>query len=367
MIEILEALAGPTLRTLDPEVAHRLTIKALSCLPAPAPPRDDPGLTVAALGQTFPNPLGLAAGFDKHGEVIDAMLALGFGFVEVGTVTPKPQPGNPRPRLFRLSGDEAVINRYGFNSEGHEAARRRLERRKARGGIVAVNLGANKETQDRAADYVEGVMAFAPLASFFVVNVSSPNTPGLRDLQEAEALDELIARVQDARDEEAATCGRKAIVLKIAPDLSLEELDAIIRICRARNIDGLAISNTTISRPSTLREKTLAKETGGLSGRPLFNCSTRLLAQAYVRVEKQFPLVGMGGIDSPARALAKIEAGSTLIELYSALVFKGPGLIRAIKDGIVAQLAKDTRTLADTVGAKAADWAAGKIAAADLR
>jgi dihydroorotate dehydrogenase len=362
VIEILDAV----LQNLDPEMAHRLTVKALACLPAFSPPRDDPRLAVSAFGLPFPNPLGLAAGLDKHGEVVDAMLALGFGFVEVGTVTPKPQSGNPRPRLFRLSADEAVINRYGFNSEGHEAAVRRLERRKARGGVVAVNLGANKETQDRAADYVEGIKAFAPLVSFFVVNVSSPNTPGLRDLQEAQALDDLIARVQEARDEQSSEFGRKAIVLKIAPDLSLDELDAIVRICRARKIDGLAISNTTIARPAFLRDTRLAKETGGLSGRPLFDCSTQLLAQAYLRVEKQFPLIGIGGIDGPSRAMAKIDAGASLIELYSALVFKGPGLVRAIKDGIVARLAEGKGPLADYVGTRAGDWASGKTSAADL-
>ncbi|MGB8278622.1 MAG: quinone-dependent dihydroorotate dehydrogenase [Methylovirgula sp.] len=367
MIEILDALARPLLLKLDPERAHRLTIKALSLLPSLPSPHDDPRLAVSAFGLNFPNPLGLAAGFDKDGEVVDAMLALGFGFVEVGTVTPHPQPGNPRPRLFRLSEDRAVINRFGFNSAGHVAVRDRLKRRQSKGGIVAVNLGANKDSIDRAADYVEGIRAFGALAKFFVVNVSSPNTPGLRDLQQDHALDDLIARVLAARDEIAAECGRKPIILKIAPDLSLDELDAIIRICRARRIDGLAISNTTISRPPELHDQRLAKETGGLSGRPLFPLSTRMLAQAYLRVERQFPLVGIGGIDSAATALAKIEAGASLIELYSALVFKGPRLIEEIKSGLLARLGQDHRQLADATGATAADWAAGKVFAADLR
>jgi dihydroorotate dehydrogenase len=365
VIEFLDALARPFLAQLDPETAHGATIKALKCLPPLPLPRDDPRLTVQAFGLDFANPLGLAAGFDKHGEAVDAMLALGFGFVEAGTVTPKPQAGNARPRLFRLTQDQAVINRYGFNSEGHAAVRDRLARRQRR-GILAINLGANKDSSDRAADYVEGIKVFAPLASFFVVNVSSPNTPGLRDLQREQTLDDLIARVQAARDEAAREHGRRPIVLKIAPDLSQDELDAIIRICRARKIDGLAISNTTISRPSDLREAMLARETGGLSGRPLFDLSTRLLAQACLRVEGQFPLIGIGGIDSAARALAKIEAGASLIELYSALVFKGGGLVRAVKDGIATRLEKDGRALRAIVGTRAADWAAGKISSVDL-
>jgi dihydroorotate dehydrogenase len=367
VIAFLDAIARPWLQKLDPEVAHCLTIKALSLWPAGKAPPDDPRLAVPAFGQTFPNPLGLAAGFDKNGEALDAMLSLGFGFVEVGTVTPRPQPGNPRPRLFRLAQDQAVINRFGFNSEGHDVVRARLTRRQAKRGIVAINLGANKESADRAADYVAGIKTFGALASFFVVNVSSPNTPGLRDLQQDKALDDLIARVLDARDDIASDCGRKPVILKIAPDLSLPELDAIIRICRARRIDGLAISNTTISRPADLHDQRLAKETGGLSGRPLFDLSTRLLAQAFLRVEKQFPLIGIGGIDSAATAFAKIEAGASLIELYSALVFKGPRLIRDIKSGLVARLAQENRQLAEATGAVAADWAAGKVSRSDLR
>ncbi len=367
MIEFLDALARPLLLKLDPETAHRLTIKALAHLPSPQAGRDDPRLAVSAFGLSFQNPLGLAAGFDKNGEAVDAMLALGFGFVEVGTVTPRPQPGNPRPRLFRLTEDRAVINRFGFNSEGHAVVRERLAHRQARGGIVAVNLGANKESADRAADYVAGIHAFGAQAKFFVVNVSSPNTPGLRDLQKDQALDELIARVLDARDEIAADCGRKPVILKIAPDLGLAELDAIIRICRARRIDGLGISNTTISRPSDLKDQRLAKETGGLSGRPLFALSTRLLAQAYLRVERQFPLIGIGGIDNAATAMAKIEAGASLIELYTALVFKGPRLIDEIKAGLVARLSRDNLQLGDATGTAAEDWAAGKVLATDLR
>jgi dihydroorotate dehydrogenase len=367
VIEFFDGLARPLLLKLDPEKAHRLTIKALSLLPPLSPPGDDPRLSVSAFGLTFPNPLGLAAGFDKDGEAVDAMLGLGLGFVEAGTVTPRPQAGNPRPRLFRLSEDRAVINRFGFNSAGHAVLRARLARRGTRSGLIAVNLGANKDAQDRAADYVAGVRAFVRYANFFVVNVSSPNTPGLRDLQKGHALDDLIARVLEARDALAPEHGRKPVILKIAPDLSLAELDAIIRICRARAIDGLAISNTTISRPPDLNDQQLAKETGGLSGRPLFALSTRVLAQAYLRIEQQFPLIGIGGIDSAATAMAKIEAGASLIELYSALVFTGTRLVSEIKDGVVARLAQDHRQLAEATGAMAVDWAAGKIRVADVR
>lgn len=366
MISALDSLLRPLLLRLDPETAHRLTVKALSLWPAAEPQPDDPRLAVSAFGQRFANPLGLAAGFDKGAEVVDQMLALGFGFVEAGTVTPRPQKGNPRPRLFRLMQDHAVINRFGFNSEGHAIVAARLARRKPCGqedGIVAVNLGANKDAADRAKDYVDGIEAFAPLARFFVVNVSSPNTPGLRDLQHEAALDDLIARVIDARDEAAAKHGRKPVILKIAPDLSLDELDAIVRICRERKIDGLAVSNTTVSRPA-LHDTQLAKETGGLSGRPLFQLSTQRLAQAYLRVEGAFPLIGVGGIDSAKTAYAKLAAGASLIELYTALVFEGIGLVPAIKRGLLALL--EDRQLADVTGSLAADWAAGKVSAADL-
>lgn len=367
MIAFLDALARPILQRLDPETAHRATVKALSLLPPQKPPRDDPRLAVSAFGLSFSNPLGLAAGFDKHAEAADAMLGLGMGFVEVGTVTPRPQSGNPRPRLFRLTADEAVINRFGFNSEGHAAVAARLARRQERPGIIAVNLGANKDSADRTADYVDGIKAFAGLACLFVVNVSSPNTPGLRDLQQETALDDLIARVLEARDVVAQAHGRKPVILKIAPDLALDGLDAIVRICRTRKIDGLAISNTTISRPADLKSQPLAGEIGGLSGKPLFDLSTRVLAQAHLRVEKQFPLIGIGGIDSAARAVAKIEAGASLIELYTALVFKGAGLITEIKQGILARLAARGGQLADVTGSTAADWAAGKVCAKDLR
>ena len=280
----------------------------------------------------FPNPIGLAAGFDKDGVAPDNLLALGFGFVEIGTVTPRPQSGNPRPRLFRLDRDRGVINRLGFNSAGHARTHANLSRRRA-GGIVGVNLGANKNSADRIADYVSGIEAFADVASYFTINVSSPNTPGLRDLQQAAALDELLSGVLDARDRAPR---RRPLLLKIAPDLSLGELDDIVRVARARDIDGMIVSNTTISRPASLASSQ-AKESGGLSGRPLFDLSTRMLAETFQRVEGQFPLIGVGGIDGPEAALAKLDAGATLVQLYSALVFDGPELIARIKRGLLAR------------------------------
>ncbi len=353
-------IAHPLLLRLDPETAHRASIAALKFMPPFDCQASDPRLTTQAFGLTFPNPLGLAAGYDKGGEAPDALLRLGFGFVEIGTITPLPQPGNPRPRLFRLPADEGVINRLGFNSEGHGPPHARLLARRARPGIVGVNVGANKNSVDRAADYVAGVAAFADVASYFTINISSPNTPGLRDLQQAAALDDLLARVLDARDAAAQSHGRKPVLLKIAPDLALGDLDDIVRVSRARRIDGLIVSNTTVTRPETLRETTAAKETGGLSGKPLFNLSTRMLAAAYLRVEGRFPLVGAGGVDGVATAYAKIEAGASLVQLYSSLVYKGPGLARGIARGLAecAARAGDAHIM-DAVGRKAGDWARG--------
>jgi dihydroorotate dehydrogenase len=344
-------LTLPILRLLGAEDAHRATIAALKFLPARKPDEDDPRLAVSAFGLDFPNPVGLAAGFDKNAEVPGAMLGFGFGFVEVGTLTPRAQPGNPRPRAFRLLEDRAVINRYGFNNDGHAPALALLSRRK-RGGIVGVNVGANKDAADRVADYVAGVRAFKDVASYFTINVSSPNTPGLRDLQAPDALSELLARVVEARDAGAW----RPVLLKIAPDLALHQLDAIVHVARERRIDGMIVSNTTISRPATLRSP-LAKETGGLSGKPLSALSTYMLAQTFARVEGQFPLIGVGGIDSAESALAKIEAGATLVQLYSALVYEGPGLAVRIKRGIIDALEREKTTLAALTGRKAAEIA----------
>ncbi|ADH87402.1 dihydroorotate dehydrogenase [Ancylobacter novellus DSM 506] len=346
-------LALPFARLMDPENAHRLAIRALACLPPRAPEPDDARLKVEAFGLRFPNPVGLAAGFDKEAEVPDAMLGAGFGFVEVGTITPRPQSGNPRPRNFRLTEDRAVINRYGFNSGGHGPAKARLIARKGKSrnsaGIVGVNVGANKETVDRAADYVAGIEAFAGLGDYFTVNVSSPNTPGLRDLQEETALDDLLARCVEARDRHAPGV---PLLLKIAPDLALPHLDGVVEVAHRRRVDGLIVSNTTISRPPGLRSPHKG-ETGGLSGRPLFALSTRMLAETYVRADGAFPIIGVGGIDSAETAFAKIEAGASLIQLYSGLVYEGLGLVPRIKAGLLARLAKEHATLAEITGRRA--------------
>lgn len=352
VLRLIDGLARRALSGLDPELGHSLALKALRLVPLPRPAPDDPRLAVQAFGLDFPNPIGIAAGFDKNGEAIDGILRIGCGFAEVGTVTPRPQPGNPRPRLFRLAADEAVINRFGFNSEGHRAVEARLAAR-GQGGIVGVNVGANKDSADRVADYAAGISVFSPVASYFAVNISSPNTPGLRDLQQAAALDTLLGRVLAARDS-CPPAERRPILLKIAPDLSLRDLDDVVRIARARGIDGMIVGNTTVSRPPSLRDRQTAREAGGLSGRPLFPLATRMLAETFVRVEGAFPLVGVGGIDSGDAAWAKIEAGATLVQLYSALVFRGVGLIGQIKRHLCERLAGERLTsLALVVGRSA--------------
>ncbi|WP_449256972.1 quinone-dependent dihydroorotate dehydrogenase [Bosea sp. (in: a-proteobacteria)] len=336
MLASLFHLARPLIHRMDAEKAHRMTVMALASAPALKPAADDPVLTSEAFGLSFPNPVGLAAGFDKHAEAIDGALGLGFGFVEVGGVTPLPQPGNPQPRVFRLAEDAAVINRYGLNSEGMEAVARRLAARRGRGGLVGVNLGANKDSADREQDYAVLARRLAPLADFLTINVSSPNTPGLRNLQAESALDDLLARTLAARDEAAAGGAPTPVLLKIAPDLTLPELDGMVAVARRRGLNGMIVSNTTVARPATLRSAART-ETGGLSGKPLFAASTQILAETFLRVEGQFPLIGVGGIDSAEAAFAKIRAGATLVQLYSALVYKGPGLVREIKAGLASQ------------------------------
>ena len=354
MIALFDHLARPLLRKLDPETAHGLALNALKHAPLPRPAADDEKLRVEAFGLTFPNPVGLAAGFDKHAEVIDPLLRLGFGFVEAGGVTPKPQPGNPRPRLFRLDPDEGIINRFGFNSDGVEAVAQRLAARAGAPGIIGINLGSNKDTLDRAADYVTCIAALAPHVGFLTVNISSPNTAGLRNLQQASALDDLLARVIEARDGAAGQAGRKPLLLKIAPDLTLTDLDDVVGIARRHRIDGMIVGNTTLTRPD-LRDRVTSIEQGGLSGRPLFPVSTRMLAETYVRAEGAFPLIGAGGIDSGDAAFAKIKAGASLIQLYSGLVFRGVGLIAAIKKDLLDFMRIGRLdSLADAVGRDAA-------------
>jgi dihydroorotate dehydrogenase len=354
MIELLERLARPLLHALEPEDAHRLAIQMLKFAPLPQGPRDDRRLATWAFGLNFPNPVGIAAGFDKHAEVPDALLRLGFGFVEVGTVTPLAQPGNPRPRLFRLDADHGVINRLGFNSQGAQTVLARLAARAQSGGIVGINIGANKDTTDRVADYVNLIERFAPVASYVTINISSPNTPGLRSLHAAAMLDGLLARVVDARDRVTHKAGPTPVLLKIAPDLTLADLDDVVGIARLRHVDGMIVSNTTVARPASLRDRA-AKEAGGLSGQPLLPLANRMLAETYVRVEGVFPLVGAGGIDSGAAALARIRAGAALIQIYSGLVFRGLALLAEIKSALIAALERDRQdNLKDYVGADAA-------------
>ena len=355
MIGLLDRLARPFLFALDPEDAHSLTIKVLKHLPLLPAPRDDRRLAMRVFGLNFPNPVGIAAGFDKHAEGPDALLRSGFGFVEVGTITPLPQPGNPRPRVFRLNPDGGVINRLGFNSHGADAVLARLAARASSGGIVGINVGANKESPDRVADYVKLIESFASVASYVTVNISSPNTPGLRNLQQAAVLDDLLARVVDARERVAPQSGPTPVLLKIAPDLSLPDLDDVVGIARSRRVDGMIVGNTTVARPPNLLEAAIAKEAGGLSGRPLYPLANRMLAETYVRVEGVFPLIGAGGIDSGATALAKIRAGASLVQVYSGLVFRGLPLVAEIKDTLLGALQRGGHdSLSAIVGVDAA-------------
>jgi len=359
VIGFFDRLARPLLRAFDPEDAHSFALKALKLSPRWRPPAGDSRLALRTFGLNFPNPVGIAAGFDKNAEAPDALLGLGFGFVEIGTVTPLPQAGNPRPRIFRLEPDEAVINRLGFNSDGVAAVLPRLAARAGAGGIVGVNVGANKDSSDRATDYVRLIETVAPVASYVTVNISSPNTPGLRELQRASALDDLLARIVETRDRVSPRAGPTPVLLKIAPDLSLSDLDDVVGVARARKLDGMIVGNTTIGRPPTLRDRATALQAGGLSGRPLYPLATRMLAETYVRVEGAFPLIGVGGIDSGAAALGKIRAGADLLQLYSALIYRGLGLIAEIKAALIDALDRDgADKLSDLVGVDAATMTA---------
>jgi dihydroorotate dehydrogenase len=358
MLSALFDLTRPMLFALEPERAHELTLRSLEAgLYARASHPDDPRLAVQLGGLVFPNPLGIAAGFDKDARVPDAVLGLGCGFAEVGTVTPEPQAGNPRPRVFRLVADRAIINRLGFNNSGHAAVLRRLERRPRR-GVVGVNIGANKDTADLPADYVQGLETFYNVASYFTVNISSPNTPGLRDLQAPAALGELLRRLIEAREKFiSAGRPRPPIIVKIAPDIAEEDLGPITEQLVASGVDGIAVSNTTVARPR-LGDARLAREAGGLSGRPLFYRSTVMLARVYRLTGGRLPLIGIGGIDSGETALAKIEAGATLLQLYTGLVYEGPGLIDRIKQHLVRAVRRAAvPSISTLTGIKAAQWA----------
>jgi dihydroorotate dehydrogenase len=325
----------PLLFQLPPEAAHGLTINLLKHAPLPRASRQWPRLQSALFGLTFPNPIGVAAGFDKNAEVPDAMLALGFGFAEVGTITPRAQSGNEKPRIFRLEEDRAVINRLGFNNGGLEAARERLKYRRGRSGIVGANVGANKDSDDRIADYEQGITRVLGLCDYITINISSPNTVGLRALQSREVLDELVVRCLAARGDATTP-----MLVKIAPDLTDEDIADIAHVAVARGIDGLIVSNTTIDRPPTLRS-VHARESGGLSGKPLLTPSTRILAKMARQTKGKLPLVGVGGIASGADAYEKIRHGASLVQLYTALIYEGPMLARRIATELDALLARD--------------------------
>jgi dihydroorotate dehydrogenase len=336
MTGAFDVLARRGLFLFDPETAHGLSIKALKSglVPSSAVPTD-PRLKQTIAGLTFPNPVGMAAGYDKNAEVPETLLRLGFGFTEIGTVTPRPQAGNDKPRIFRLVEDEAVINRLGFNNDGHGAALARLQAC-SREALIGVNIGANKDSADRVADYVLGIRTFYAVARYFTANISSPNTPGLRDLQGRESLAVLLAAVLAARDEEAKRSGRRIpVFLKIAPDLTEEGMDDIAAEVLAHDLDGLIVSNTTLSREG-LKDQRQAKEAGGLSGKPLFEKSTAVLARMRKRVGPQLPIIGVGGVSSAETAAEKIRAGADLVQLYSCMVYQGPCLPSRIVRGLSA-------------------------------
>ncbi len=344
-------LAKPFLKLLSPEPAHRLTVRALTLgLGGVAAKADDPILAIRRLGLDFSNPVGLAAGFDKNAEVPAAMLRLGFGFAEFGTVTPLSQPGNPKPRIFRVPSHRAVINRLGFNNEGLDAAVRRIETLRSRGtqpGPIGGNIGKNKDQTDAVADYATGAARLSPLVDYLTVNVSSPNTPGLRALQSRAALTELLSAVLAARQKPVP------VLVKIAPDLTEADVEDVVRAVIDTQTSGIIVSNTTVERPADLPPK-LAAQTGGLSGAPLFAPSTEMLRRVYRIAEDSIPLIGVGGISGPEEAYAKIRAGASLVQLYTALVYEGPGLVARIKDGLAARLRSDGfEKLSDAVGVDA--------------
>jgi len=341
----LYPLIRPFAFALDAETAHRATIALLKMRTGTAFPPEPPStaaLETKVAGLTFSNPVGLAAGFDKDAEVPEQMLSLGFGFVEVGTITPQPQAGNPQPRLFRLAEDAAVINRMGFNNKGQADARRRLDRRARWRGVIGVNVGANKDSADRVADYVAGVRAMAPVADYLTINVSSPNTPGLRGLQDEGALDELLAGVSAARTD-------KPIFLKVAPDLNDGDPERIVKVAMVHKIDALIVGNTTITRPPL--KSRYADEAGGLSGAPLKTLALDTLRKFRAASGGEIPLIGVGGISTADDAWERIRAGASLIQLYTAMVYEGPGIAKRIARGLAERLKREgMSSIADAVG-----------------
>jgi dihydroorotate dehydrogenase len=356
LLKNLYQLTRPALFALSPEEAHELSLKALQCGLYPRSlAAEDRVLSQSVFGLEFPNPVGIAAGYDKDARVPDAILGMGCGFAEVGTVTPKPQSGNPKPRVFRIVDDAALVNRLGFNNGGHSAALERLESRTSREGIVGVNIGANKDSDDRVEDYVLGLMRFNSVASYFTINISSPNTPGLRDLQAPEALDELLTRIMATRTRLVKDgASRRPIIVKIAPDIAEEDIGPIVERLIVHRVDGIAVSNTTLSREGI--KAAAAREAGGLSGRPLFQRSTAMLARVFKATEGKIPLIGIGGIDSGKRALEKIEAGATLLQLYTGLVYEGPGLIGDIKSVLTDTLRSGGQSSLAAIRGRHADY-----------
>ena len=340
----LYPLFRPLIFKLDAEKAHRATIAALKWRSGTGfTPEPDwtPALETTVAGLSFPNPVGLAAGFDKDAEVFGPMLNLGFGFVEVGTLTPRPQEGNPKPRLFRLEEDAAVINRMGFNNEGQPAALERLKWRWGK-GVIGVNLGTNKDSRDRIADYAEGVRAMSPVADYLTINISSPNTPGLRQLQDEGALGELLAAVKSAGSP-------KPIFLKVAPDLEDHDPERIVRAALDHGIEAIIVSNTTVSRPPL--KSRLKDEAGGLSGRPLKRLALDALRKFRRASGGEIPLIGVGGIANADDAWERIRAGASLIQLYSAMVYEGPGIARRIARGLAERLEREgMRGIAEAIG-----------------
>ena len=343
----LYPLFRPLAFALDPERAHRATIAALKLAPKRRPPDFPDSLRTSVAGLEFPSPVGLAAGFDKNAEVPEHMLGLGFGFVEVGTVTPEPQPGNPRPRMFRLAGDKAVINRLGFNNQGQAEAWLRLRECRHARGIIGINIGANKDSADRIADYAAGVQAMSPVARYLTINISSPNTPGLRQLQDEGALRALLSAVQEVRERNGPP-----VFLKVAPDLGEGEPDQIVRAAIQHGIDAIIVANTTVSRPEL--KSRFAGEQGGLSGAPLKPLALKALRDFRAASGGKIPLIGVGGIASADDAWERIRAGASLVQLYTAMVYEGPGIARRIANGLAARLKREGYSnISEIVGADA--------------
>jgi len=358
MMQTFFDMARPMMFAMPPEEAHELTVRCLEMGILPPIDRSSPDvLHSEVFGLAFDNPIGIAAGFDKDARAFAGILGMGCGFAEIGTVTPRPQSGNPTPRVFRLVNERAVINRLGFNNGGHAAALARLQRGNAT-GIVGVNIGANKDSDDMIADYVAGLETFVDEASYFTANISSPNTPGLRDLQAPERLDALLSRLMEARDRLVASAKpKRPVIIKLAPDIAEDDLAPVCERLEKHGVDGIAVSNTTLSRAEVSGPN--AKQGGGLSGRPLFHRSTVMLARVREATSGRIPLIGIGGIDSGEAALAKLKAGASLIQLYTGLIYEGPGLINRIKSTL-ADAVRDQggQRLRDLIGIEAAQWAA---------